>query len=484
MSATLPYPARLAELYQDWQRVYLSFYKTVEMPLFQETLPEALPEPPIEPLRGWALGGGQLTPVPTDWHIKLGEAETKLLNEFHRWLRSEDLFEIRTAIVRASRVRGVGDRPASRLNRNVDIFLTCTPIELARLPWETWEIGADLAAATIRIVRTPAAIRSVTLPKSQSRKARVLAILGDETGLNFQIDREAVQCLSKTATVTFVGWQRGQTATEVKEQIQRAIADELGWDILFFAGHSNETEITGGELAIAPQVSLSIRDITPQLVAAKARGLQVAIFNSCSGLTIADALIDLGFSQVVVMREPIHNRVAQAFLVKFLRSLAAYKDVQESLISACQFLKLEKNLTYPSAYLIPSLFCHPSADLFRIQPIRWAKSLRRVLPNRWEAIALAVGLTLSLIPAVQSALLESRILTQAVYRNYTVQVPAAITPPVTLVQIDTASISQDGISQLLPFDRTYLAKLIDRTTALKAALIGVDFVLDTPAAWG
>lgn len=427
------------------------------------------------------MAEGHLTPEAVDWHSKLLEAETKLLNEFHRWLRSAELFEIRAAIAYASR-RVAAARPSPE--PSIDVFLTCTPIELARFPWEAWEIGTDFAVTgTIRIVRTPATIQAESFHTRWHRRgrARILAILGDDTGLNFQTDRDAVRSLARMAEVTFVGWQPGQTAVEVKEHISRAIADERGWDVLFFAGHSNETATTGGELAIAPGVSISIRDITAHLTEAKQRGLQVAIFNSCNGLRIAESLISLGFSQVVVMREPIHNRVAQEFLVQFLCHLADHQDVHGSLLAACQFLRLKKNLTYPSAYLIPSLFCHPGAPLFRIMPFGWKQQLRHLLPTRWEAIALPICVILSVIPAVQQVLLHGRIGVQAVYRDMTGQVPAIATPPpVTVIQIDTESISRDGIAQIHPLDRNYLASLVHRLTALDASVIGIDVVFDTP----
>lgn len=484
LSATLKYPSSLAERYQDWRRIYLSFYKTVELPLLPADAP-----PADSALRGWMIDGGRFTPSPTDWHRELVEAETRLLNEFHRWLRSAELFEIRATIAKSSR-EAAADRPT--LHHSIDVFLTCIPLELARFPWEVWEIGADVAATgTIRIIRTPAKIRTAATQRMgsaqvarQSRgRAKILAILGDDTGLNFQTDREAVRSLSRIAEVTFVGWQPGQTATAVKEQIQQAIANAQGWDVLFFAGHSNETETTGGSLAIAPGVSITIHDIEAQLIAAKERGLQVAIFNSCSGLNIAEALIDLGFSQVAVMREPIHNRVAQEFLVQFLRGLAEHKDIHESLLAACEFLRLKKNLTYPSAYLVPSLFCHPGSTLFRISPFQWRRFLQPFLPTRREAIVLMAGISLSVMAPVQAALLDARVWVQAIYRNYTDQVPTlAVPPPVALVQIDTASISRNGISQIQPIDRSYLAKLVDRLTELKTRLIGIDFVLDTPQA--
>ncbi|MDF5732941.1 MAG: CHASE2 domain-containing protein [Rhizonema sp. PD38] len=251
----------------------------------------------------------------------------------------------------------------------------------------------------------------------------------------------------------------------------------------FFAGHSNESDMTGGELGIAPGISISINEIAPQLSAAKKRGLQVAIFNSCSGLNIADSLIDLGFSQVVVMREPIHNRVAQEFLVQFLQGLAKHLDVYESVMQARQFLRMEKSHTYPSSYLVPSLFCHPGATLFRIPPFRWKQRLRQSLPTYIEAIALAASLTLSVLSPMQEKLLDARMVAQSVYRNVTAQIPSSEeVPPVALIEIDAESIYRGGLhsSQLQPMNRSYIGKLIDSTRKLNASVVGLDFTFDTP----
>jgi hypothetical protein len=469
LMTTLPYPDSLTGLYQDWRRIYLSFYKTVQMPLAPIPLSNNNSD-----LRGRVVNTGTVTPSEMDWQTKLVEAETKLLNEFHRWLRSAELFEIRSTIARATRQSQV-EFPI------VTVFLTCTPLTLARFPWEMWEIGADFAATgTIRIVRTPVNIHTETTRiKPRQGRTRILAILGDETGLNFQADREAVRSLARIADIHFLGWQPGQTPTEVKNTIRAAIDDEQGWDVLFFAGHSNETQVTGGELAIAPGVSILVHEIAAPLTAARERGLQFAIFNSCSGLNIAESLIDLGFSQVAIMREPIHNRVAQEFLIRFLHTLAEHKDVHAALIAASQFLRLEKNLTYPSAYLVPSLFCHPDAVLFYIPQSGWRQRLQRSLPTQWEAIALAVLLFFGITPQVQQVLLDQRVWAQTVYRDLTRQIPLDGVAPVALVQVDEASIRRDNrIARPIPIDRTYLADLINRLTNQKAKVIGIDYLLD------
>jgi CHASE2 domain/CHAT domain len=453
LAVQLNYPDTLTQLYQTWQYAYLSFYQS-------------------SPMRGRAVEAG-ITPLTVDWHAELVKAEASLMVEFHRWLRSGELFEIRAKMAQASRLNS---------SASVNIFLTCSPIELARFPWEAWEIGteAGLATGAVQLIRSPLNIAEDTKTTGKRRRdrSRILVILGDETGLNFQAERAAVRSLLKFADIQFTGWQPGQTRLQVMHQITEAIADAQGWDVLLFAGHSNETTGTGGELGIAPGTSILISEITPQLIAAKDRGLKVALFNSCSGLSIADALISLGFSQVVIMREPIHNHVAQEFLIRFLQGLSQHQNVQESLLSARQALRLEMNQTYPSASLIPSLFCHPEAKLFRLPPWQWKQKLLQILPTKLEAIAIVACVLVSLLPSVQQTLTERRMVVQSFYRDVTGQLPTQKTLPVALVEIDKKSINRADFTQMNPIDRSYLAILVK--SLRNAKIVGVDILLDKP----
>ncbi|MEP0756724.1 CHASE2 domain-containing protein [Coleofasciculus sp. FACHB-T130] len=466
LSVELNYPLSLTRSYEQWQSAYLNYYRR---------------------LRGHKVISGKGT-LPVDRHRELVNAEVQLGEEFQHWLLTPELVSIRREIVKAAH------KPE---HHTVEVFLTCTPLELARLPWEIWEIGTDLGATQqIRIARTPANILNEPV-RPIRRKARVLAILGDDTGLNLEADREALRSLDRVADIQLIGWKRNQGKAELnipksiearffdadalKMEIQKAIASEPGWDILFFAGHSNETVLTGGELGIAPHTSISIREIEESLKQAKKRGLQFAIFNSCSGMNIAESLINLGLSQVAVMREPIHNQVAQEFLVQFLASLTQYKDVHSALLEASLFLKQqEKHLSYPSAYLVPSLFRHPEAELFCIKPFGFFDTLNRWLPTKKEACWLGAILFLSLLPPVQNLLLEPRILLQAFYRKVTLQVPAKGSSPVRLIQIDDESLKADAdkIKQIYPIDYRYVALLLNRVSELEAKTVGIDYILD------
>lgn len=82
LSTKILYPGNLTLLYQEWQRTYLSFYKTS--------------------LRGRVANSGTLQTPNPDWHAKLVQAEAKFLSEFHNWLRSSELYEIRSAITQVS----------------------------------------------------------------------------------------------------------------------------------------------------------------------------------------------------------------------------------------------------------------------------------------------------------------------------------------------------------------------------------------------
>ncbi|HEY9642466.1 MAG TPA: CHASE2 domain-containing protein [Coleofasciculaceae cyanobacterium] len=456
LSQRLAFSEELFALYERWQRAYLNFYQTAEMSLGAAE----------STMRGKGAGSGSFAD-PADPQRRLVEAETRLLYDFHRWLRQVELYDIRTKISEFSQTTN----PAQT---SVDLFLTCEPIELARLPWEAWEIGAA-TGSKIQITRIPANIRTRTAAVKPRRRPRILAIMGDETGLSFTEDYRAVQSLSRLAEVKFVGWQK-QPIEKLKTQIVEAIADPQGWDVLFFAGHSNETQLTGGELGIAPNTSIRVSEIAPKLAIAKERGLQFALFNSCNGMSLAESLIDLGLSQVAVMREPIPNRVAQAFLVRFVQGLADHQDVQESLLHTCQWLKTEQNLTYPSAHLVPSLFCQPPVTWFRIPLQGVRQRLRRWLPQRREAILLGGFALLSLLLPVQQALLEQRVAVQALYRQATLRADSAMPPPLLLVQIDEQSLEKEA--RLRPIPRTYLAKLVNRLS--RAKVIGIDYLLYPP----
>ena len=446
LTASLPYPPKLTTHYQTWRQAYLGYYK--------------------QGMRGKVGVVGQVSAPTVDWHSQVVQAEARLLSEFHRWLKHANLFDLREELTRAQLTAG----------EKTELFLACEPIETARLPWETWEFGQH-----IQIVRSPAAIRAETLDRRQFRqgKTRVLAIMGDETELNFEQERRALNDQRKLLEIHYIGWQPHEDAVALKQEICQKITDPKGWDVLFFAGHSNEETLLDGQIAIAPKTFLSIKELSPYLKQAQQRGLQFALFNSCSGLDIANGVINLGISQAAIMREPIHNEVAQTFLVQLLKRLAAEQNVQEALLGVCQFLKLEKHLTYPSAYLAPTLFRHPESVPYRIPPTGWRTFIKRWTPNKREVLTVVALAVLSLFPQGQNWLLNQRLGIQARYRDWTTQ-QGPTNPPIVLVQIDDRTLQERLIAAPNPIDRTLLADIATTLTHLNANVISIDYVLDRP----
>ncbi|NEP60941.1 MAG: CHASE2 domain-containing protein [Symploca sp. SIO2G7] len=476
LSTSLKYPADLIHSYQNWQQCYRRAY------------------PVLTRGRGEDFS---FTPAAVDWKHETEKAEKVLLDAFERWLGGKELLAIRQKI----------QQEAQRSNASVELLVACNSIDLVRLPWEAWQLVANL-----RISRTilDAGEEPVWVePKPRKGVPRILVILGNSSELNLQEDRKALRVLQKVARVEYIQFEirqkaegRGQKAqksnppdtyhlppatcyliTEFRKRINDAIADERGWDMLIFAGHSQETNLTGGIIELAPQVFLSISEIESALLQAQAQGLQLAIFNSCSGLSIAESLIKLGCPQVLVMREPIYDGVAQVFLKQLCQSLVAYRDIQQAMLDACQYCESEK-LSYPSAYLIPSLFRHPGLqkELFQFERSRWKRWWRDWQPSRREAIAFGATVFLSLMFPFQELLLDLRTFTQAFYRQQTSQLLSNPQPLVLLVSVDQESLNQakETIEQFetKPIDREYLGKLVNRLQELKVKTAGIDYILD------
>ncbi|MGB3493185.1 MAG: CHASE2 domain-containing protein [Elainellaceae cyanobacterium] len=481
LHASLAYPPQLDRLYRDWQRAYLNFYRRLQT--------EPPPESPGSELRGRLVASGAGTAANTDWQADLSDFQHRLQLELHRWLRSPELETVRQELVKAART-------AEKQDAVVDVLITCNPIDLARLPWETWEIGAEADVSDrIRIARTPLTIQAKAISTSAKsrRRPRILVILGDDRGLNFEKEKEAIAPLRKLADVQFIGWQPGKSDTKVKDEIQTHLVDPHGWDALFFAGHSNEKQGQGGELGIAPNGYVRMADMKPLLAIAQQNGLQFALFNSCNGLNLAESLIDLGLSQVIIMREPIHNSVAELFFIHFAQSLAQHKDVHECMLDACQELKTKTALTYPAADLVPSLFRYPNSDLFCIPKRGWRDWAIKFTPTRVEAIALSALLLLSVrlfvsqvAPGapqrsafpIQEWLLDQRVLVQAWYRQLTHRALTPSSPEIVLIQIDNESFDRADISDPYPIPYDYMNQLVSQLVSLDATTIGIDYVLD------
>ncbi len=477
LTASVPDAREVYHAYQRWQQRYLRYYEFSAARIAES---------------------GSLKPGTGDPAHNLVQAEQELIRTFQHWLAEGETRKIQQQIRdECSRLAYDRDRRSSPVR--ITLFLAVDSPDLARLPWETWELApphAPLPDAqmpntpiSVQVIRSAMQVQLRPPLPARPKKPRILVILGDDANLPLQQHWQALQVLKSVATLQRLTWSPQEDGVAIKDQILRAIADPQGWEVLIFVGHSQETAVTGGRVMITPNVVLATSELETALTQARDRGLQLAIFNSCSGLDIAHALTRLGL-QVVAMREPIRTDVAQQFLHHLCQSLAQQQRIPTAVSSACQQLHTQP-FTYPSATLLPLVFSPANVPPYQFAPPRWQQWLRSFTPSRqWlptppEAITLAFMLliTTELGSPVTDWLLDMRYLMQAVYYDLTNQLPPQTSPPVLLIGIDQESLDRAKTRiptfTTFPMDRRYLAQIVAKTAPLKARVIGIDYFLDT-----
>ncbi|MUG99959.1 CHAT domain-containing protein [Scytonema sp. UIC 10036] len=113
--------------------------------------------------------------------------------------------------------------------------------------------------------------------------------------------------------------------------------------------------------------------LEPELRKAVKRGLQLAIFNSCDGFGIARQLAEFHLPNIIVMREPVPDEVAQKFLQRFLEAFAAGKPLHLAVRRAREKInRLESK--FPGATWLPMTFQNPAEP-----PLTW-QALGTVTP--------------------------------------------------------------------------------------------------------
>ena len=324
---SLPPAPEIERLYQLWQLLYEAFYRMRSL--------RSSPDFEI-------ISNGMFTHFSEVEFRRLCQQVHAQLNA---WLTSETFLNI--------------DRQVrSQLNPTEEIrFIIETDDDhLLRLPWHCWNFFRDYRKAELALSRPEYKQREALPPKFFRKRIRILAILGSSEGIDLRSEQRFLAGLPDSETQFLVQPDR--------REFNAQLWDEQGWDILFFAGHSR-TEGKSGRIYINEKQthnSLTIEELEEVLGAAIDRGLKLAIFNSCSGLGLANALAKLNISQVIVMREPVPNLVAQEFFRYFLTAFALqrsplYLAVQEA---RRKLQGLEDD--YPAASWLPVICQNPALE--------------------------------------------------------------------------------------------------------------------------
>lgn len=274
------------------------------------------------------------------------EADSDALKQqLNDWLNSPEFSPVKQRLLRK-----IQEDEAVRV-----IIQTEDP-HLRRLPWHLWEFFDDYLQAEIAL-SSPICQRIPAIKKRN--KVRVLAIIGDSTGINVERDRRELQQNLPDAEIVFA-------IEPERQEVYDAIWNLRGWDILFFAGHSlSAPDATTGKLFIKQGQSLEVSKLKLTLRKAITRGLKLAIFNSCDGLGIAQQLAELNMPQVIVMREPVPDMVAQEFLKYFLEAFARGESLYLAVRDARERLESVQD-EFPCATWLPVICQNPAEE-----PVSW-----------------------------------------------------------------------------------------------------------------
>jgi CHAT domain len=266
-----------------------------------------------------------------------------LQNSINNWLKSEScrpcVDSLRMNISPTDEVR---------------VFIETENHVLQLLPWHLWDFFQDYPKAEI-VFSLPRYSRYTKIKKSTSRKnnkVRILACLGDSTGISVDKDRSLLEQLPSAETVFLVGPSR--------KQLFDQLWDAQGWDIFYFAGPSaSDSDGSNGKIYFNSTDSLTANDLKNALERAMGRGLKLAIFNSCDGLGIANQLATFGSLTTIVMRYMIPDVVAHKFLRYFLEAFSSGKSLYASVRETRERLH-ELEDRFPCAIWSPVIFHNPA----------------------------------------------------------------------------------------------------------------------------
>ncbi|MBD2335821.1 CHASE2 domain-containing protein [Calothrix sp. FACHB-156] len=252
----------------------------------------------------------------------------------------------------------------------IRVILQTQDYQLQKLPWHLWDLIELYPNAEIAL--SAPSYEKVNFSPVPTATVKILALLGDSQGVDIKTDQLLLKQLPDTKIHFLVEPSREDLTDNLWQQ---------NWDILFFAGHSS-SHSTGetGQIYINQTESLTISQLKYALKQAVERGLKLAIFNSCDGLGLAREFASLHIPQLIVMREPVPDRVAQTFLKHFLQAYAGGKSLYLAVREARERLQ-GLDGQFPCASWLPVIYQNPAEnppswqDLISKEAVKDAKNL-------------------------------------------------------------------------------------------------------------
>ncbi|MEM6404273.1 MAG: CHAT domain-containing protein, partial [Cyanobacteria bacterium P01_D01_bin.116] len=295
-TGSLPAAPELTELYRRWQILYNLLYDSL--------IPDLIWRHQYESDDEIEIDAEDVTNISS---VEFHNLCQDLKNKINHWLNCPTFVDLEQKL-----------RTKLNPNEEIQVIIQTDLDEIRRLPWNLWDFFDDYPNAVLCLSK-PDFERLENNHQPLRDKIRILAVLGNSENIDIQEDRLILENLPGAETTFLVESQR--------QELDLMLWDERGWDILFFAGHSSsQTNGETGRIYINRDDSLTIDQLKNGLRAAISRGLRLAIFNSCDGLGLATQLTSLHIPQMIVMREPVPDLVAQRFLQFFLSAFSESKS--------------------------------------------------------------------------------------------------------------------------------------------------------------
>jgi hypothetical protein len=222
-----------------------------------------------------------------------------------------------------------------------------------QLPWHFWDFFKDYPHA-VEVFYKPRFTHVANLKPQRTGRVNMLGLFGQDPQL--ELNPDFLQTLPQSTARILT--------TNSAHEIADTLTQDEPWDIFIFNGHGDTVEYDSigsreGIIYLDATTSIEIGQLKIAIERAVERGLQIAIFNCCRGLGLAEQLSDVNLPYIIVMREKIPDRVAQQFLADLLGQYSRGQSFPTAFRYARERLKESERIFAKFADWLPVLFHNP-----------------------------------------------------------------------------------------------------------------------------
>jgi branched-chain amino acid transport system substrate-binding protein len=388
----LPLPQELLDAYEDWKNSYLAWGKTYRY--WQRSI--------------------DVSTNPIETNVSIQDCDTreeKLIKEFNSWLavnESPGLSKVAINIIKNVVPSEYKDRPAL-LSFVVQTKINDSQLDLdlQKFPWNEWEFIKDHYDSSVSL-----STKESRVIDQQPHRLKALVICGKYDELKNKIDTksdiDAIQ-QNLNGLVDLETWICDSTTSKLE---LRNKLNNSTYHLLFFCGHSSKNQMQLNDDEYISVNDYKFKEILKKL---RNRGLILALFNSCDGLSFAHSFMEVEIPYTIVMKEKVHDLVAQEFIKEFLQQAIRPEIPIHVAVNEAR-KKLESLQELPHGEFLPVLFQNTFQQPFYLNPpiipmvdpqpeppldkqwwVRWLKS-RRVKYLTIAVMSVIATLSLAVYP--------------------------------------------------------------------------------------